>query len=97
MALSKKCEFLCTCAESALGSICTKTKNGDITLDELSMMKKRNDHVELLFEESNKDVKEVTALKQSLKERYEERDVFMRHVEKLGQLCQSVTIQVEGT
>ena len=94
--LSKRCELLCTCAESILEDICARTKSGKITLDELSTMKKRTKHVELLFDESSSSMEEASSLKQSLRERYEEYEKLKDYLKLLGQLCQSVTVRVEG-
>ena len=94
--LPDQCEILCTCAEAVLSSICEKTLNGQITLDELCKMRQKNRHVELLFEESSPQRDEVRALQQALKERHEERDEFIKYLEKLGQLCQSILVQIKG-
>lgn len=94
--LSSRCKLLCTCAKSLLDDICARTKSGAIAVDELFMMKKKKEHVELLFAEKSPSEEETRALQQSLQERYEEREEFTGYVKKLGQLCQGVTIHVEG-
>ena len=94
--LSEQCTFLCACAESTLDGVCTRIRTGEATLEEISLLKKKKTHVEVLFTENKVKKADREQLKQLLHQRFDELEEFWERVVLLGQVCQSVTVPVKG-
>lgn len=93
--LSPKCLQLCADAKEVLCATCKRIESGDITLNELTKIKERNDHMRKLVDETLSDEEKV-AIMQLLDIRFKEQNLFMDRLHELGQLCISVHIDVHG-
>ena len=94
--LSEQCKFLCACAKSTLDGICTRIRNGEVTLEEISLFKKKKNHVEVLLAENEAKKTDEEQLKKLLHQRFDELEKFQEKVVHLGRVCQSVTVPVKG-
>ena len=94
--LSEHCAFLCVCAESTLNDICTRIRNGELTVEEISLLKKKKNHVEVLLAENEAKKADGEQLKKLLHQRFDELEEFQERVVLLGQVCQSVTVTLKG-
>ena len=94
--LSEQCTFLCVCAESTLDGVCTRIKNGEVTLEEISLLKKKKTHDEVLLTENEAKKADGEQLKKLLHQRFDELEEYRERVVLLGQVCQSVTVHVKG-
>ena len=94
--LSEQCALLCMCAESTLDGVCTRIRNGEVTLEEISLLKKKKNHVEVLLAENESKKADGEQLKQLLHQRFDELEEYRERVVLLGQVCQSLTEPVKG-
>ena len=93
--LSAKCLRLCTGAKNVLSSICAKTRSGEISLMELSMIKEKSDYMSKLLSEALSEEDSVIVM-QLLEIRLNEKNKFMERLCHLGQLCLNIKIHVNG-
>ena len=91
--ISSKCIELFIKAKTMLDSVCDSIKNGNITLQELLIMKDEKDNVYKLLV-ANKE--EVKCVKDALEQRFRECSAFHKRIEHLGQLCQNVNVPITG-
>ena len=91
--ISLKCIELFAKAKTMLDHVCARVKSGNITLQELLIMKDEKDNVYKLLV-ANKE--EVKCVKDALEQRFRECSAFYKRIEHLGQLCQNVNVPVEG-
>ena len=94
--LSEQCAFLCVCAENTLDCVCTRIRTGEVTLEEISLLKKKKNHVEVLCAENEAKKADGEQLKKLLHQRFDELEEFRKRVVLLGQVCQSITVPVKG-
>ena len=94
--LSEQCTLLSACAESTIDGVCTRIRTGEMTLEEILLLKKKESHVEVLLSENEAEKADGEQLKQLLHQRFDELEEFRERVVLLGQVCQSVTVPVKG-
>lgn len=76
-----------------LDQVCDKVKSGNITLQELLIMKEEKDNVFKLLVANKEGVK---CVKDALEEKFRECSAFLKRIEHLGQLCQNVNVPIAG-
>ena len=79
-----------------LSDLCARIKSGEVTLEELSKIKEKNDHMIKLVKDSSSDEDKVI-MSQLLDIRFKERSKFLERRSHIGQLCINVSdIHVRG-
>lgn len=94
--LSNKCITLFTCAASVLDDICSKIETSTVTLQQLSLLKKRAEDVKKLFAANFHNKERMNHFIHILDEKFKEYGQFLRRLERLGLLCQNIDIPVKG-
>ncbi len=94
--LSEKCLVLCTCAESTLMAVCGRISDGSVTPGELSLVKKKKNHVLKLIDAAIEDKDVSKRLEEALETRLKENKGFCEEKERLVQLFNCVSINIQG-
>ena len=101
--LPEDCVKICAGAHELFTALCNRIRRGEVTIEELHSINKRQEHVMNMCTAISKHTKDsegelnFTSLKVSLDQRMAEFKALMCYLEQLGVFCRFIGVPITGT